>query len=364
MGLLNKIRGEFVDIIEWTEPAESQILAYRFPRLGNEIKYGARLTVREGQAGVFVNEGQVADVFPPGMHTLETQNMPILTTLQGWKYGFQSPFKAEVYFVATRQWTDQKWGTQNPVMMRDTEFGPVRIRAFGTYAFRVADPKVFLQQLVATDPAFEAYEVVNQLRNAIVSRFVDVLAQARIPVLDLAGNYDRLSQLALDRIAPDLATMGMALTRFYVENISLPVEVEQAVDRRTRMGVIGDVAEYTRFQTADAIRDAAQNPGGIAGIGAGLGAAVAIGQQMGAAVGATAPVIPPPLPSSIAYHVAINGSPAGPFDLATLSAKAREGVLTRDTLVWKQGMANWIAAEAVAELQPLLIAGPPPLPRT
>ena len=185
MGLLDKLRGEFIDIIEWTEPSNNDILGYRFPRYQNEIKNGAKLTVREGQAAVFVSEGQVADVYTPGMYTLETQNLPILSTIKGWKYGFNSPFKAEVYFVSTRQWTDQKWGTQNPVMLRDPEFGPVRLRAFGTYAFRVGDPATFLRQLVATDPSFETYEIANQLRNVIVSRFVDAIGTAKIPMLDL-----------------------------------------------------------------------------------------------------------------------------------------------------------------------------------
>src|SRR5439155_12934894 len=182
-----------------------------------EIKYGAKLTVREGQAAAFVNEGQLADVFGPGMYTLETQNLPILSTLKGWKYGFSSPFKAEVYFISTRRWTDQKWGTQNPIMLRDPEFGPVRLRAFGTYAMHVKDPAVFLRQLVATDPSFETFDIANQLRNVIVSRFVDALGQAKLAALDLAGNYDRLSKMALERISPDLAQMGLALTAFYVE---------------------------------------------------------------------------------------------------------------------------------------------------
>ena len=180
MGLLDKLRAEFIDIVEWTEPSNNDILCYRFPRYQNEIKNGAKLTVREGQAAVFVSEGQVADVFQPGMYTLETKNLPILGTIKGWKYGFNSPFKAEVYFVSTRQWTDKKWGTQNPVMMRDPEFGPVRVRAFGTYAFKVSDPATFLRQLVATDPSFETYEIANQLRNVIVSRIVDAMGQSKI----------------------------------------------------------------------------------------------------------------------------------------------------------------------------------------
>jgi membrane protease subunit (stomatin/prohibitin family) len=362
MGLLDKLRGEFIDIIEWTEPSENEILAFRFPRYQNEIKMGAQLTVREGQNAVFVNEGQIADVFKPGMFTLETQNMPILSTLKGWKYGFNSPFQCEVYFVSMRQWTDQKWGTANPIMMRDPELGPVRVRAFGTYAMHVSDAATFLRQLVVTDPSFETYEISNQLRNAIVSRFADAIGQARIPVLELAGNYDRLAREALNRIAPELAGMGLALTTFYVENISLPPEVEQALDKRTQMGVLGDLGQYTRFQTAEAIGDAAKNPGGIAGIGAGVGAGMAIGGQMAGAIQGQVGVTPPPLPGGATFFLAINNAHAGPFDMNSLGAKARDGSLTRSTLVWKQGMASWVAAESVPELQPLFAAVPPPVP--
>jgi membrane protease subunit (stomatin/prohibitin family) len=366
MGLWDKLRGEFIDIIEWTEPSQNDILAYRFPRYDNEIKMGAKLTVREGQTAVFVNEGQIADVYLPGMYTLETQNMPILSTLKGWKYGFNSPFKAEVYFISTRQWTDQKWGTQNPFMLRDPEFGPVRIRAFGTYSFQVSDPSTFLRQLVVTDPSFETYEIANQLRNTIVSRFVDAVGQAKIAVLDLAGNYDRLSQQALERIRPDLADMGLALKTFYIENISLPQEVEQALDKRTKMGVLGDMGQYTRYQMAEAIPEAAKNPGGLAGAGMGLAAGVAMGGQMaGAMAGAAAPTTaPPPLPQQTTFYLGIGGQQLGPFDLSTLAAKAREGSLARTTLVWRQGMPGWAAAESVPELQSLFAAAPPPLPPT
>ena len=364
MSLLDKLRGEFIDIIEWTEPSQNEILAYRFPRYNNEIKNGAKLTVREGQAAVFVNEGQIADVFSPGMYTLDTKNLPILSTLKGWKYGFNSPFKAEVYFVATRQWTDQKWGTQNPFMLRDAEFGPLRVRAFGTYAFRVSDPGTFLKQLVATDPNFEAYEISNQLRNTIVSRFVDVVGQSKIPVLDMAGNYEKMSRLCQERIAPDLQSMGLSLTLFYIENISLPPEVEEALDKRTKMGVIGDLSKYTQYQTAEAIPAAAANPGGIAGIGAGLGVGIGIANQMAGAMagGASQAGTPPPVPTAAGYFVAINNQQAGPFDMSALQQKVRDGSLTRSSLVWKQGMSGWVAADTVPELQSLFAALPPPLP--
>jgi membrane protease subunit (stomatin/prohibitin family) len=345
MGLLDKLRGELIDIIEWTEPPHSTLLAYRFPRYDNEIKMGGKLTVREGQTAVFVNEGQLADVFRPGMYTLQTENLPILSTLRGWKYGFHSPFKAEVYFVSTRQWTDLKWGTQNPIMLRDQEFGPVRIRAFGTYAMHVTDPAAFLRQLVATDPSFETFEITNQMRNVIVSRFADAIGQAKIPVLEFAGNYERIANVALARISPDLAAMGLSLTAFYIENISLPKEVEQILDN----------------QAANALGDAAKNPGGLAGAGVGLGAGVALGGTMAGALG-QAGQTPPPLPGAAGYFIGAGGQQTGPFELGTLAAKAREGSLTRNTLVWKSGMAGWVEAGTVPELQSIIADVPPPLP--
>jgi membrane protease subunit (stomatin/prohibitin family) len=380
MGLMDWAKGQFIDIIEWTEPSQNEILAHRFTRHKNEIKNGAKLVVREGQAAGFVKEGTLADVKMPGMYTLDTKNMPILSTILGWKYGFESPFKCEVYFIATRQWTDQKWGTQNPVMYRDPEFGPVRLRAFGNYAFKITDPGTFLKELVATDPSFELYEITGQFRNVVVSRFIDALGSSRIPMLDLAGNYEKVSKLALERIAPELAKMGVSLTQFFVENISLPPEVEEALDKRSKMAVLGNLDQYTKLQTADAIPTAAANPGGLAGLGASLGAGVAIGSQMGgafagaaAAPGAvtpshTAPPTaagaggPPPLPGAVAFHAAIDGAAAGPFDLAALSAHVHTGKLNRNTLVWKTGMAAWAAAGTVPELQGLFADVPPPLP--
>jgi membrane protease subunit (stomatin/prohibitin family) len=366
MGLWDKLRGELIDIIEWTEPPHSDILAWRFPRYHNEIKMGAKLVVREGQAAAFVNEGQLADVFRPGTYTLQTENMPILSTLRGWKYGFNSPFKAEVYFIAMRQWTDLKWGTANPIMLRDPEFGPVRVRAFGTYAMHVSDPATFLRQIVATDPNLETYEITNQLRNAIVSRFADAVGQAKLPVLDLAGNYDRIAKVAQQVIGPDLAAMGLELTAFYIENVSLPPEVEKALDKRTEMGVLGNLDQYTKYQTANAIPEAARNPGGIAGVGAGFGAGMAIAGQMAGALQPgqqAAAGGPPPLPGGGAsFYAAIDGKQAGPFDVAALTAKAREGALTRATLVWKAGMSNWVAAETVPELHAVFAQVPPPLP--
>jgi membrane protease subunit (stomatin/prohibitin family) len=293
--------------------------------------------------------------------------MPILATLKGWKYGFESPFKSEIYFVSTKQWTDLKWGTQNPIMLRDPEFGPMRVRAFGTYAMRVSDPGKFLKELVATDPSFETFDITNQLRNMIVSRFVDVIGQAKLPVLDLAGNYEKIAKIAHDKVGSEMAAMGLSLTQFYVENVSLPDEVEKALDARSKIGVLGNLDQYSRFQTAEAIRDAAKNPGGLAGAGAGIGAGVAIGSQMAGAMtgaGSAGAVVPPPLPAAPNFFLGINGQQQGPFDFATLGAKVRDGVLSRTTLVWKSGMKGWAEAGTVDELQPLFAAAPPPLPKS
>jgi membrane protease subunit (stomatin/prohibitin family) len=372
MGIWDKLRGELIDIVQWTEPSQNEILAYRFPRLNNEIKYGAKLVVREGQNAVFINEGKLADVFGPGTYTLTTQNLPILATLLGWKYGFESPFKAEVYFIAMRSWTDQKWGTQNPIMIRCPEFGPVRVRAFGTYAFHVSDPATFVRQLVATDPSFETYEISAQLRNTVVSRFTDALGKAGLPILDLAGNYEKIGQVALDKIKPDLAQMGLELKLFYVENISLPPEVEQALDTKSKMSVLGDMGKFTQYQTATAIPEAAKNPGGLAGAAAGLGAGVVIGQQMAGAMVAsgvagaapTVGAVPPPITPTVSIYVAVGQTKTGPYDVTALGQQVATGRLTRDTLVWRQGLATWIKAEQLPELNTLWGSVPPPLPPT
>ncbi|MEM0983321.1 MAG: SPFH domain-containing protein [Planctomycetota bacterium] len=367
MGFFDKLRTELIDIIEWTDDS-GDTMVYRFQRHDNEIKNGARLTVREGQAAVFINEGQLADVFTPGMYRLETENLPILATLKGWKFGFDSPFKAEVYFVSTRRFTDLKWGTKNPIMLRDPEFGPVRLRAFGSYETKVTDPGAFIKEIVGTDGRFTKDEITDQLRNIVVSRFSDKLGELKIPILDLASNYDELGQLLTERIAPEFGTYGLDLAKLLVENVSLPPEVEEALDKRSSMGIIGDLRKYTQFQAAEAIKDAAQNEGGgglaAGGMGAGLG--LAFGQQMGQALNtpATGPAagIPPPIPTGIQYFVAVDGQQTGPFDLDGLQQQASSGRLTRESLVWTQGMAGWEKAGGVAELAPVFASTPPPLP--
>lgn len=361
MGLMDKIRGEFIDIIEWTESAQSGVLAHRFQRYDNEIKNGAKLIVREGQTAIFVNQGRLADVFQPGMYTLTASSLPILSTLAGWKYGFHSPFKAEVYFISTRQWTDLKWGTQRPIMLRDTELGLVRVRAFGTFAMKVIDPTVFLRQLVITSPSFESYEVSNQLRNTITARFTDAMGRSQIPVLDLVGNYEQLSRTALESIAPDLATLGLGLTLFYIENISLPDEVNETLDVRTKMGLLGDLERFARYQAASSIGDAARNPGGSAGAGIGMGIGVALGQEITRQLASAGTTSPTPVAFQ-PFYLSVEGRQAGPYDAAALTEKIRDGSFSLETLVWQRGMSEWKPARTVAELLHLFTDAAPPLP--
>lgn len=284
MGLLNFVKSQFIEVIEWVDDSPDTMV-YRFPVEGKEIKMGAKLTVRESQLAVFINEGKAADIFGPGLYTLAAQNLPVLTKLRSWPYGFNSPFKAEVYFVNTRQFTDQKWGTENPIMLRDAEFGMLRLRAFGIYSFRVGFPLKFLQQVSGTSGDFTLEGITGQLRRMIVSGLTDLLGELKIPALDLAADYDEISQKAAGKLAPAFEGFGLSLASFYVENISLPPEVEQTLDKRTEMGMVGDLRKYAQFQAANAIPDAARNPGGLAGAGVGLGAGAALG---GAFVGAFA----------------------------------------------------------------------------
>ncbi|HET7409741.1 MAG TPA: SPFH domain-containing protein [Paracoccaceae bacterium] len=367
------LRGEFIDVIEWTEDSRDTMV-WRFQRHGNAIKYGAKLTVREGQAAVFVHEGQLADVFQPGLYQLETNNMPVMTTLQHWHHGFNSPFKSEIYFVSTRQFMDLKWGTRNPIMLRDPEFGPVRMRAFGTYAIRVKDPGTFLGEIVGTDAEVTTDEVQFQLRNTIVARFSNALASSGIPVLDLAANTDQMADYLRERVAPEMAAYGIELPSLYIENVSLPEAVEQAMDRRTSMGVIGDLNKYAQYQAAEAMRAAAENPGGAgggmgAGIGAGMGMAMAHqmagpwgGRPAEAQPAAAAPPPPPAPPAETVYHIAENGRTHGPYSLARLGRMVHEGGFTRETLVWSPGFAGWTKAGEVDQLARLFTVAPPPPP--
>jgi membrane protease subunit (stomatin/prohibitin family) len=283
MSIFDKVKDEamnqFIEVIEWLDNTGDTIV-YRFPVKGQEIKNGAQLIVRESQASVFVHEGQVADVFGPGRYTIDGGNTPILSKLGAWKYGFNSPFKSEVYFVNTKQFTDMKWGTSNPVMLRDQDFGIVRLRAFGAYSLRVADPSGFIKEIAGTNAHFQTEDIDGQLKRAIVTEFTDALGELKIPALDLAAQYKEMGDAIRGKINEEFRTWGLEVTKFFIENISVPPEVEAALDKRASMGALGNVDQYMKFQAADALRDAAQNEGGGAGLGAGLGAGFAVGGQM------------------------------------------------------------------------------------
>ena len=252
MGIFDFLTGEFIDVIHWVDDSRDTMV-WRFEREGHEIKYGAKLTVREGQAAVFVHEGQLADVFTPGLYLLETNNMPLLSTLNHWDHGFESPFKSEIYFVNTTRFSNLKWGTKNPIMVRDPEFGPLRLRAFGTYTIKVSDPARFLTEIVGTDGEFTMDEISYQIRNIIVQEVSRRLALADIPALDMAANSRELGQLVAREISPHLATYGLSIPELYIENISLPEAVEAVLDKRSAMGMIGDLSSYMRFQAAESL---------------------------------------------------------------------------------------------------------------
>jgi membrane protease subunit (stomatin/prohibitin family) len=374
--ILKQVGSQFLEILEWLDDSGDS-LVYRFPVYNQEIKMGAKLIVRENQLALFVNEGQIADLFGPGTHTLSTQNVPILTTLKGWKYGFQSPFKAEVYFFNTRLFTDLKWGTTNPVMMRDAEFGMIRLRAFGTYAMRIADAKTFFGAVVGTQGLTATDEITGQLRSTILSRLSDAIAEAKITALDLAAHYDELSATARKVIGPEFASFGLELSRFLIENISLPEEVEKAIDQRSKLGVLGDrLGQYAQMQAAEAIGTAAANPGGLAGAGVGVGAGVAMGQMMGSALqqaqagaAATTPppyagsnVAPPPLSSGPRWSLAVNGQTYGPYSDEQMRSMVASGQVAASTPAWRPGASGWAAVSSYPELSAGTTPPPPPAP--
>jgi len=368
MGLLDKLRGELVDIVEWMDHT-SDTLVWRFPRYHNQIKNGAQLIVRPGQVAVFVHRGELADVFEPGAYELVTDNLPILSTLQGWKHGFDSPFKSEVYFVSTRQVTDLKWGTPNPIMLRDADYGPIRLRAFGVYTLKATDPRALLKELVGTDAVFEADEIHELIRSIIINSFADLLGEANVPALDLAARYRELSEQLRRKVVERVDDeYGLDVPQLYIVNISLPEEVEKALDTRTSMGVIGDMGRFQQYQMGQAMTAAAQNPaGGGAAEGMGLGMGFAMASQMmkGAGQADVAPTgMTPPPPPGAHWHVAVNGQTQGPFTAAQLAEGLAAGRITNATLVWTSGMAGWTPAGQVPQLAAHLAgaASPPPPP--
>ncbi|NOT16995.1 MAG: hypothetical protein HOP20_02860 [Sulfuriferula sp.] len=315
MGLFDFAKKQFIDVIQWTE-SEDGILASRYPMMDMEIQNGASLTVRESQMAVFVNEGMVADVFAPGRYTLTTQTLPVLTNLKNWDKLFDSPFKSDVYFFSSRLQLDCKWGTPNPITIRDPEFGMVRLRAFGIYAYRLVDPKKFHVEISGTREVYTVADLDGQLRNTMVAAMSDLFAQSGVAFIDMASNQDELGKRLHEKLVPTFERYGLALDSLVVQNISLPEELQTMLDQRIRMNMMGDVGKYTQFQTAQAIPIAAANEGGLAGMGAGLGVGVGIGQAMAGAMTA------PPATAAVAQTEDI------PALLEKLHELTTKGILT------------------------------------
>ncbi|MGI9471980.1 MAG: SPFH domain-containing protein [Rubripirellula sp.] len=367
MGLFDILRNELIDIVEWIDDSH-HTLVWRFPRHQNEIKNGAQLIVRPGQIAVLVSGGELADVYQPGHYELSTPNMPILSTLQGWKYGFESPFKAEVYFVSTKQITDLKWGTPNPIMLRDPEFGPIRIRAFGTYSLRAVDGKALLKELVGTNAEFSADDITELLRSIIASSFADLLGKLQVPALDLAAKYTELSEALRHEVVERIDDeYGLDCPQLFIVNVSMPEAVEKALDTRTSMGVIGNMDKFQQYQMGQAMTAAAENPsgGGAAeGMGLGMGFAMA-NRMMPGAGGAATPAAggaPPPPPPVEQWHVTANGQTSGPFSMQQLVAAISSGQVTQDTLVWSASLQGWMAAGQVPKLATYFQSATPPPP--
>ncbi|HNE50745.1 MAG TPA: SPFH domain-containing protein [Chitinophagales bacterium] len=353
MGILDTFRNEFIDIIEWTDNTQDT-LVWKFPRFQNEIKTGAQLTVRESQVAVFLNEGKLADVYLPGRYELTTANMPILTTLKGWKYGFNSPFKVDIYYVNTKQFTDQKWGTKNPITLNDPRFGMIEIRAFGNFSFRVSDAGRFMKEIVGTDREFTTDEITGQLRTMIVQKLTESIADSKLKIEEYASNLDAFSKFASEKLADDFDSYGLKVTSVLVENISMPDEVKKEIFELSRLDKI-DMQKLTQWKTAQGIEKAAES-GGMAGAFVGVGAGSIINNAMNASQQPSA--TPPPM---MQLFVAVNGAQTGPFDVPVLTQMAQSGQLKGDTLVWKAGMAAWAAAATVPELAAILGAVPPPI---
>jgi len=377
MGLFDKLRAELIDIVEWVDDSH-HTLVWRFPRFHNQIKNGAQLIVRPGQVAVFVHRGEMADVFEPGHYSLKSDNLPILSTLAGWKYGFDSPFKAEVYFVSTKQITDLKWGTPNPIMLRDPDFGPIRLRAFGTYTMKAVDPKALLTELAGTDSEFTSDEVTELMRSIIGTAFADLLGESQIAALDLAAKYRELSEdlrkIVVERVDDEY---GLDVPQLFIVNISLPEAVEKAIDTRSSMGAIGDMNQFQQYQMGQAMLSAAENPsGGGAAEGMGLGMGFAMASRMIQAPGMAPPgtvgpagsvpaagsVPPPPPPSAAIWHIAIDGQTSGPFTATQMAEGIGSGQVTPATSVWNAGLAGWTTAAEVPELAAHFAPPPPPAP--
>jgi membrane protease subunit (stomatin/prohibitin family) len=361
MGFFDKLKNELIDIIDWTD-SSGDTLVWKFPRYENEIKMNAKLTVRESQQAVFLNEGVIADVYQPGMYTLQTQNMPILATLKGWKYGFESPFKADVFFISTRQFVDQRWGTKNPITLNDERFGMIELRAFGSFSYRVTDGGKFIKEIAGTDGLYTTEDINGQLRSLIMTKFSNAVGNGNFPIEKFAANLEELSQLVQDKLNTDFESYGLKITKFLIENVSMPEELKKEIFDYSRLNKI-DMQKLSQFRTTQSIETAAANEG-IGGAGIGLGVGLGMGNMVANNFNQAQQNLntPPPPPQPLQFFIAVNGQQTGPFGAEQITQMAQTGSLTRETLVWKAGMAAWAAAGTVGEFAPVFNTIPPPPP--
>ncbi len=380
MGISQMVSNEFIDVIDWLQTDE-ETMVYRFPRFRSEIKYGAKLTVREGQQAILVNEGKIADVFQPGIYELKTSNLPILSTLQHWHHGFESPFKADIYFFNTTLFLNQKWGTKQPIILNDEKFGIVRLRAFGSYTLRVAEPQVLLTTLVGTDGNFEVNEVNDQITNAIASRFPEVLIDGKISVMELPMRYSELAERIKNYLDADCVNYGLEIGQILLESVSLPENVQKIVDEKTSMNIIGDdMNTYTQMQMAKSMGNGGGETGSMASAGAGMAMGMEMGRQMAESMRAQAPAPqaqpepqtpppapeadePPPPPPSTGpsiYYLMLMGERVGPMPIEEVYNYLTSGQADSGTLVWRKGMGNWQPINTLSEIDLSIV--PPPLP--
>ncbi|MCQ2974417.1 MAG: SPFH domain-containing protein [Bacteroidales bacterium] len=378
MGLFDKakeiIKGELIDNV-YMPIFDKDTIMMRFQRKDSAIKNGAQLTVNEGQVAVFFNEGEIGDIFQPGHYTLTTQNMPVLTTLKSWKYGFDSPFKCEIFFINTTIFQAQKWGTPSPFYIRDQDFGRVTLRGFGTYSMQVTDAAKFVTSLCANSLKFVTEDIAEELRSIIITNIISTIGESQISLLDLAQNYSNLSKTCESKINQD-NQYGLTFTKFLISSITLPENLQAKLDEGTGMNMIGDMNKYSQMSTADAMKAAASNPGQGGGMEGMVGMMMMnnmmqqqqmqqqqmMNQQMNQGYNQGFQAAPPPPPMAAQYYIAVNGQQQGPFPLQTLQQMAAQGQFNQQTLVWKQGMASWAAAGTVAELSSVFGAVPPPPP--
>jgi len=362
MGIFSWLFGQFIDIIEWQDDTNNT-LVWRFPRGDNEIKYGAKLIVRESQVAVFMDKGIIADILGPGTYELETSNLPILTDLQHWDHGFESPFKAEVYFVSTKLFRGLKWGTKNPIILRDSEFDIVRLKAFGTYDIKVKDPKKFLNEIVGTDGHFTTEEISDYLANLIVTNLADVLGHDKRSILDLAASYDDFAKYIKENLKDKFENIGLSLEDVYVENISLPKEVEEAIDKRGARKATGDLDEHLKYQTAESLTKEGSGAADIAAIGAGMAMANEISKSLNKEKeekSASLSTTPPPPPKQKPYFIVKNGKADGPHSLEAIKEMILNGKINKKTYVWQEGMDGW--ERAGEYLKDLFNSTPPEIP--